>query len=205
VWWLFAGVVVVGAFLVLAVLATMREVTILRGEVAAAQQLVMKPPAPSYAVSRGRIPLALIRAVGLDSSPSEFGMKESDLSPRPLLLAFVGAGCRPCQALTSGIAMALAQRALTEEDLVFLVWGANKEEASRYAEGLPGRVILDPDADLQRAGEIRGTPTLLSISRPQLTVIDYNLEGEVEWVIRQLSPPKSQIELTQVDRFAQAV
>jgi len=82
---------------------------------------------------------------------------------------------------------AVERGALSEDDLVFVVWASDRAPATDYGSRLPGHVLLDYDADLQRAAEVRGTPTLLLVSRPDFRVVDYSLEGDIEWVITQFS------------------
>jgi hypothetical protein len=182
VWWLMASVLAVVMFLILATLATMRETVLLRGQVDALQQLVKHPPAPSFALDGGALPQLVANAIRASARASE---SASDSSVQ--LVAFISQGCGPCDRLTHGLSQAVRDGSLSEQDLVFVMWGPDHAQAAAYGERLPGELIFDPDGDLQRAAEIRGTPTLLLVNRSDLNVIDYDLEGDVEWVITQFS------------------
>lgn len=180
-WWLFGIVLAVVLFLLLAILATMRETVILRGQVTALQQLIKSPPAPSYAINREQIPAALVSAL----TGAAEGVTSATCDAQ--LIAFVSPGCRPCETLTSDLAGAVERGDIASHDLVFIVWATDEARAAAYGSRLPGQVLLDCEADLQRIAEVRGTPTLLMVSRADHRVIDYNLEGDAAWVTTQFS------------------
>lgn len=186
-WWLFGIVLAVVLFLLLAVLATMRETVMLRGQVTALQQLIKNPPAPSYAINGTQLPAPLVNALVGPADVSS--LVTSDVQ----LVAFVSPGCRPCETLTSGLADAVERGDVGGDSLVFIVWATDEARAAEYGSRLPGQVLLDCDADLQRIAEIRGTPTLLLVSRADNHVIDYSLEGDVAWVITQFSSRRRQL------------
>lgn len=178
--WMVVGLGVLTVFLLLAVLGAMREVVLLRGELEAFGQLVKRPPPPSYVDAS--LPSALVGAIEAALVPCE--------NDDRLVVAFVSPGCKPCEDLVQGLALAAEQGELRREDLFFVVWAARDEDAERLVPDLPGPGVSDSGGSLARASEIRGTPTVFVVSRSDYQVLDYDLEGEPEWVLRHLAHPE---------------
>jgi hypothetical protein len=165
-------------FLALAVLGSMRETVILRVEVEALSQLITSPPPPSFI--GGPAPGDLRRL--LES------IEPMWTDPGSSLVAFVTPGCRPCDDVATELSRAAAEGQIREDDLLFVVWASETNEVRRFAARLPGRTIIDSDGDLARTCEVRATPTFLIVSRNDFTVLDFNAEGGVEWILERLVP-----------------
>lgn len=164
-------------FLVLCVLGTMREAALLRGEVKALSDLVRHPPPPSY-VGDEAPALLRDRLLELDGSSS-----------RPVLVAFVSPGCQPCEVLVEGLRAAVDSGHLSATDILSVVWAQTSDQAEQFAERVPGTPVADAKGALSRACEVRATPTLLVISPGDHRVTDFNLEGDVQWVLARLTRP----------------
>jgi hypothetical protein len=164
-------------FLALAVLGSMRETVLLRGEVDALSQLITSPPPPSFV--GGPAPDDLRRL--LES------IEPMSTHPGSSLVAFVSPGCKPCDDILTGLSRAAEEGQIRSDDLLFVVWAEETNAVRRFASQLPGHTVIDDSGDLARKCEIRATPTLLLVSR-DFTVVDYNPEGGVEWILSRLSP-----------------
>lgn len=172
------GLVSVTLFLALAVLGSMRETVLLRGEVKALSQLITSPPPPSFV--RGRVPDALRKTLQqLHAAPA---------AATRWLVAFVTPGCGPCQEVATGLRNAVGRGEVLASDLVFVVW-ASRREASAFASELPGHVLIDDDGDLARSCEVKATPTSFVVSRADFRVLDFDLEGGVEWILDRMRAP----------------
>jgi len=170
-------------FLLLAVLGALREVAILRGEIAAWSQLVKRPPPPSY-VGR-QIPHLLREEVNLNL-PND----ESVASPLRAV-AFVSPTCTPCVRLMAGLQTAIERGTLNPARLLYVTWASTVEASEQLASRLPAPAVVDR-GDLGRACEVRGTPTIILLNFLEGKVIDVHMEGDPEWVIHQLHPTERQ-------------
>jgi len=181
-WQVLALAAAVG-FLLLVVLGALREVMVLRGEVAGLSQLITDPPPPSFVHadngSDTRAPDALIRA-----------LQEANPLPMPSrqIVAFVAPGCGPCEDIARDVSALLNNGGgYRSEELLFIVGAPRMSEAQDFAAHLPGRTILDRGAVLRRACEVRGTPTLFLVSAPDFHVTDYTVEGDAQWIATRLT------------------
>ena len=173
-------------FLFLVILGALREVMLLRGEVAGLSQLITHPPTPSFLSSGNggaKAPDALIQAIR-EAVPAPIPPRE--------LVAFVSPGCGPCDALARDIS-ALIDRDPTARQLgdaiLFVVGAPTLKEAEAFAVRLPGRTHIDRNIALRRACEVRGTPTLFLVSTTDFHVTDYTVEGDMRWITTRLAQP----------------
>jgi hypothetical protein len=185
-------VTLVLAMLLLALMAVvvgvMREAVILRGDVKALSSLITNPPAPSFlgealpAPAARRLP-ALVRGASSDE-------------PRPgdsHILAFLSPDCSGCSGLVSDLAAAVKSNALSADrvgqSISFLVASYEAQEPTvASAARAVGEVIIDANAELGKACEVRHTPMLMEIRLPDAIVIDYNIGGGIEWIQKILQP-----------------
>jgi hypothetical protein len=175
---------VVVVFLFLTILGTMREVSILRGEVAAFRQLILKPPVPSFA--SGALPLAAARALSvLPERPKE----------RAHALLFLAQGCGGCDDLLRKVREALRRSEIRPDDLTFVLAAASEDAGVfRAAAEVTPRVILDSTDEIFRACEVHSTPTLFIVAGSSPQVTDYVFGGDVDWIrqrVHQRSPTLS--------------
>jgi thioredoxin-related protein len=173
-------VVVLGGltlFLILAVLGSMRETVLLRGEVEALSQLITSPPPPSF-IDRP-VPDSLRKILeSAEPAPSTSGER---------LVVFMTPGCAPCETIAEGLADAVNRGQVSTEDLLFVVWASPSEDTQRLVSQLPGHTVVD-DGDLARVCEVRATPTIFIVSRGDFTVNDYNADGRLEWIMNRFAP-----------------
>jgi hypothetical protein len=156
----------------------MRETVLLRVEVEALSHLITTPPPPS--LIGGPAPGDLRRL--LES------IEPVSIHPGSSLVAFVTLGCRPCDDVATELSRAAAEGQIREDDLLFVAWASETKAVHRFAAGLPGHTIIDSNGDLARTCEVRATPTSLIVSRNDFTVLDFNAEGGVEWILERLVP-----------------
>jgi hypothetical protein len=178
--WVVLSLGVLTVFLLLAVLGAMREVVLMRGELEAFGQLVKRPPPPSYV--EATLPAPLVDVLDETLAP---GVDDGGL-----MVAFVSPGCKPCEDLVLGLSAAAEERRLRREDLFFVVWAMKDADAERMVPDLPGQAVSDSGGSLARTCEIRGTPTVFVVSRSDYRVLDYDMEGDTEWVLSHLMHPE---------------
>jgi hypothetical protein len=173
-----AVVVLCIAFLLLVVLSLMREIELLRGEVAAVTTLVKNPPPPSFIgdVAPARMKQVIERELSCDTGSSR------------QILAFVTPSCGPCENLVSGMAVAIRDGRLNRDDILFAIFALPLSGWEQWSRKIPARAIADIEGRLAGACEVRATPAMFVISRHDWKVLDFNLEGEAEWAISRLSP-----------------
>lgn len=161
-------------FVALVVLGVMREVVILRGEVAALSQLITDPPPPSFL--NERLPDALSRRLAF--------VTEGRRTPsRPHVVAFVSPGCEGCTALVRELRVAVGEGRVDPGAVSFVVTWADSAEPDVYHEAAAvADTVLDADGALARVCEVRATPTLLAVESQGLTVFAHKAGGDPEWV-----------------------
>jgi hypothetical protein len=184
------GLVLVVLLLALAavVLGVMRETVILRGDVKALSSLITHPPAPSFlgealpAPAARQLPVLAHRGASDENRPGESH-----------ILAFLSPDCSGCSGLVSDIASAIEAGDLSAdrvaESISFLVASYEVEEpaVARSARAL-GVVLIDRNAELGKACEVRHTPMLMQIRLPDAIVVDYSVGGGIEWIQKILQP-----------------
>jgi hypothetical protein len=174
-----AGAYAVTGFLVLAMLGAMREIVLLRAEVATLSRLIRYPPEPSYAQERASVPAMLAPLLEAHES---YGERQ--------LVAFVAPGCGPCEGLARDVSAAIDRGQLDAKDVLFFVWAATARETDEMVNRLPGYAVPDYEGRLARVCEIRGTPALMIVAKDGHAVIDFQYEGDVQWIIRHLTSPR---------------
>jgi hypothetical protein len=172
------------ALLVLANLGTMREIFVLRSELAAFTQLVTTPPAPGW-LDGGPVPDVLAR----------FHRQFAAAGAAGLLLVFIDGACPTCRRLVSDIsAGALSAGAAPEVMFIFPEAADRDQRAASLAATLERsgfRCVLDDGHRLHRAAGIYGTPSALRYTRDHGTAFQAGVD--VEWIEehtdRTTSPP----------------
>lgn len=179
----------VNVFLALAALGAMREMGLLRAEVDAWQDLVKNPPPPSF--------------IGAEPPPALAEVLQSEWTPLPPqevpakeLVAFLSPGCSPCEHIAESLTAAVENRDLSSKHLRFIVWTFSEPEGKALAARLPGESVLDLDGSIASACEVRGTPTLLMVSREEQRVVDFSTEGKISWVLDHLAGQAPRTALT---------
>lgn len=174
--------------LIAVVLGVMREAVILRGDVKALSSLITYPPAPSFlgealpAPAARRLPV--LAQAGASDRP-----RDGDSH----IVAFLSPDCSGCSGLVSDIAAAVEAGRLpaeqVEESISFLVASYEAEEpAVAHTARAIGEVLIDANAELGKACEVRHTPMLMAIRLPDAIVVDYSVGGGIEWVEKILQP-----------------
>ena len=186
----------VGLLALLAVvLGVMREAVILRGEVQALASLITTPPAPSFMGSV--LPNSLIRRIA-ETAPREASANGSD-APTSHVLAFLTSDCTGCAALVSEIDFAISAGTLDPEfvkqNITAVVAsrddGAAASPVATAARSVLDAVIIDNHAELTRAADIRQAPTLIEVRMPDAVVVDYQVAGGLEWILKVLRPSQT--------------
>lgn len=158
-------------FLFLTILGTMREVTLLRGEVAAFRQLILKPPVPSFATG----PLPAVATEALSALPSR--------DDRTHALLFLSQGCGGCDDLVRKMGAAIRSGAVSSDDFTFVISAASRDSGLvTAASAVTSRVLLDASDEIFKACEVRSTPTLFIVAGSSPQVTDYVFGGDVEWI-----------------------
>lgn len=168
--------------LFLVILAVMREVVILRGEVTALSQLIVDPPVPSYLGQK--LPRALARRL----EEMAGGLAPSR---RVHAVLFLKNACEGCNDLVADVRRAVGDGILDREDISFVVAAGEEAPIARAAQSISRSVVLDPGGKLLDESEIRATPTVLTVRGDTLDVLDYKLGGELGWIIDQLKRPQA--------------
>lgn len=98
------------------------------------------------------------------------------------IVAFVTPGCAPCEDLVISIRSALDEGLLPPAALLFVVWATPTDHGEALAATLPGPAVIDSDGALARACEVRATPAVFILSRPDFRVVDFSPKGDIRWI-----------------------
>jgi len=178
------GIVLAALLLMIVVmLGVMRETAILRGETASLKQLIIDPPAPSFIGDK--LPDVLAQHLTFFADQGDMGQRQA--LARAHVILFVKPNCEGCEALIAQVKGAIAAKLIAQDDLSCVVL-ATSEEAHHFqlARSVSRNTVLDPQGDLLKACEVRGTPTQLAIWADTLHVFDYTMGGDVEWIRQRL-------------------
>ena len=158
--------------LILLVVGMMREIVVLRGEIAAFADLIKHPPPPTY--------------VGRDL-PDRLreSLEEIGLTSDHLVVAFASPSCGPSSQMLENLAEALADGQLHEDDVVVVMATDRGRVDTEMSQGIPN-VIHDVDGRLAHAAEVRTTPALVWVSLSQGVALEHHYGGSVEWMMQRL-------------------
>lgn len=164
-------------FLVLVQLGTMREVVVLRSQLASFSQLVMQPPEPSW-LETGRVPAQL------REQHTQLAASDDEC----LAFVFVESGCPSCRVLVAECAAERSADLAARVAFVVLDKPHNSDEAPGINETLTEngfRYIRDPDSSLLHAAGVHGTPTAVLVTHN--TAVAYKAGVDLQWLMKQLS------------------
>jgi hypothetical protein len=164
------------AFLVLVMLGILREVAILRSEVAALRTIVAEDP-PSPLVN--------------ESLPRRVLERLPDLRlgyPGRHVLLVLNDGCGSCHSVVD----ALREQSLTTAslpDAVTCVVRAQSGDAEivQLARALTDRVVLDAGGKIWRDLHVHTAPTLFAVDTATGHVVETRTGGDAAWVTRQVT------------------
>ena len=172
---------IVAAISLLALIATMRETVLLRGDVHALTQVITKPPDPAL---YGKPIPAAIRDL-------ESRVAENVPILNPLrITGFLSADCGSCVSLVEGIASAANDFPELRRTITFVVSQrpGQASEVSDLLDGLPFSVHYDINGVLSRESDVRGTPMLAAwLPAQDGTVTEYVYGGSSQWILDRMS------------------
>jgi hypothetical protein len=171
----YAGVAVAFLFVIaiMLIIGMMREVLILRGEIASITQLIKDPPAPS--IVSGPLPSRLAQQ-----------LEDVLMVGRRTVVAFASPGCGPCTVMLDNLRDALHQGDMDAQGVVVIMASERGRPDLESAQGLP-HVIHDLDGKLAHVCEVRTTPTAFVVGGEDGTVLDYSFGGSIEWMKSKLA------------------
>ncbi|MGH2916665.1 MAG: hypothetical protein ACRDMX_16940 [Solirubrobacteraceae bacterium] len=188
------GVIIVLAIclvLLLAILGTMRETVIMRGEVTALAQLITDPPPPSFLGDR--IPDALAQHL-----VERVGSKQEER--QVLVVALVSPTCSACKSLVAEIERAVSSGALGRSQIFLVVTWPEEPNPSIYKRAaMFAEATLDEDGTLARACELRFTPTLIAVDVESMTATAHKPGGDIRWIYDNLNVPAAQSAATKLE------
>ncbi len=173
------------AILFLITLSLMREIVLLRGEVAGLTQVITIPPTP--AIVGQRLPQEILSTI----MASSLAHGEAHGHTHHAVI-FLSPGCGGCESLVEELDSALADTLITPEDLTAVVTTSphgRVPESPLRAHNVT--VIADRDRRLFKACDVRGTPMIVIIDTNLGKVIDYSFGGDVRWIIESIQPQVS--------------
>lgn len=163
--------------LFLTVLSLMREVVLLRGEVAGLTQVITIPPAPQ--VMGQRLPQEILSAITARPAAEQEKQGRADHA-----VLFLSPGCGGCANLVQDLGSALADGLIDGTSLTAVVLGSSRDlgvEAPLRTHGVA--VVPDHDSKLFKACDVRGTPMIIAMWTGSGEAIDYSYGGGAQWIL----------------------
>lgn len=179
--------ILVGAFvltLLLVALSQMREIVLLRGEIAALAQLITSPPDP--AVMKEGLPAALRERV------AELGGGTS--GPALYIIAFLSSDCGPCHDLAEELATLTAAMPESVRSILPVVGERHGESGLRARLIKAGYQVLLDDGTLTKECDVRGTPMALACDRDSIHPTEYSYGVDVTWIVARIATPMARRE-----------
>jgi hypothetical protein len=173
------GIAVCIVTLFLIVLSTMREIVILRGEVAALSQLITKPPTPTIIGS----PLPGSLQAAVTKTPSN-GRTNGHASLHVVM--FLNDTCGSCTALVEAVHASVIAGKIDPFRLICVVHGRLDDHLAVPLREVGVNVVHDPQGTLTEECGVRRTPMLLSVLDVDGNGVDYVYGGDVKWILGQL-------------------
>jgi len=167
--------------LFLVVLSLMREIVLLRGEVAGLTQVITIPPTPS--IIGQRLPTEILSTItaGLAGDPEE---ESSDHA-----VLFLSPGCGGCDNVVRELESALADALIVHSRITAVVPASpHAQEVAAPLRSHGVTVISDRGVNLFEACDVRGTPMILAVATSSGQAVDYTYEGGVAWILESIRP-----------------
>lgn len=164
--------------LALALVATLREVVLLRGDVSALAQLITSPPVPVL-VDKD-LPDSLHR-----------NLPDSGDQGDTVVVLFLSDDCGPCRQIADNL-QRVAELHPTVPSSLLAVLRSRSLEASPVKPALDElriKTVVD-NGRIADECDIRGTPGFLAYDRSTRRVTDYSYGGDVAWIVDRLSTTK---------------
>jgi hypothetical protein len=175
---LLAVFVVLLLFFCLIALGVMREVVFLRERMTVVMNLLFDPPKPSFI--NAPVPALLGRYV-VEAIPPD--------QPKCVII-FARAGCNGCKRLLSRLQGLIAGGEFSPRGVICVLGdGSAGQPIVSEAQSVAQLVVHDDSRQLFAVGEVSTTPTIMSVDRRTLTVVDVSNGGDVQWLRRQLQAP----------------